>query len=48
VINFHATTPSPAIDTTYIMFAFIDGLTNGSPQISAGALAELALEIDVP
>jgi hypothetical protein len=48
VLNFHAVTPSPAADTTYIMFAFIDGLTNASPQISAGAVAELALEIDVP
>jgi hypothetical protein len=48
VLNFHATTPSPAIDTTYIMFAFIDGLTNAGTQISAGATAEIALEIDVP
>jgi hypothetical protein len=30
------------------MFAFIDGLTNAGTQISAGATAEIALEIDVP
>ncbi len=48
VIRFTAITPSPPTDTTYIMFAFIDGLTNASPQISAGALAQIALEIDVP
>jgi hypothetical protein len=50
VIRFTAVTPSPSIDTTYIMFAFLDGLTsaNGSVQISAGALAQIALEIDVP
>ncbi len=48
VLNFHAITPSPSVDTTYIMYALINGLTNGSPQISAGATAEMALEIDVP
>jgi hypothetical protein len=48
IIRFTAITPSPTTDTTYIMFAFIDGLTNASPQISAGALAQIALEIDVP
>jgi hypothetical protein len=48
VIRFTATTPSPTVDTTYIMFAFADGLTNGSPQVSVGALAQIALEVDVP
>jgi hypothetical protein len=46
VIAFAAVTPSPKEDTTYIMYAFIDGLTNGSPQVSAGALAEIALQVN--
>ncbi len=48
VIAFAAITPSPAQDTTYLMFAFVDGVTNSSPQFSAGAIAEMAIEIDVP
>jgi hypothetical protein len=47
-IAFAAVTPSPATDTTYLMFAFIDGVTNSNPQFSAGAIAEMAIEIDVP
>jgi len=45
VIRFWAMTPSPADNTVYLMFAFIDGVTNSSPQFSAGALAEIALEV---
>jgi hypothetical protein len=45
VIRFWAITPAPADTTVYIMFAFIDGLTNSSPQFSAGAIAEIALEV---
>jgi hypothetical protein len=46
VIRFTAVTPSPTVDTTYIMFAFMEGLAED--EISAGALAQIALEIDVP
>jgi hypothetical protein len=46
VISFTAITPSPTTDTTYLMFAFIDGVTNSSPAFSAGALAEIALQVD--
>jgi hypothetical protein len=47
-IAFTAVTPSPGKDTTYLMFAFIDGVTNSNPAFSAGAVAEMAIEIDVP
>ncbi len=45
IIRFWAITPSPADNTVYLMFAFMDGVTNSSPQFSAGALAEIALEV---
>jgi hypothetical protein len=48
VIRFWAITPSPTVDTTYLMFAFIDGVTNSNPQFSAGAIAEMALQVNVP
>jgi hypothetical protein len=48
IIRFTAVTPSPAVDTTYLMFAFVDGVTNSSPAFSAGALAEIALQVNVP
>jgi hypothetical protein len=48
VIRFWAITPSPTIDTTYLMFAFVDGTTNSNPQFSAGAIAEMALQVNVP
>jgi hypothetical protein len=48
VIAFHAITPSPTEDSTYIMYAFIDGVTNGSSttRMSAGALAEIPLQVN--
>jgi hypothetical protein len=49
VISFYAVTPSPALSTTYLMFAFIDGETTGAQlgsDFSAGALAETALQVN--
>jgi hypothetical protein len=49
VISFYALTPSPAISTTYLMFAFIDGETTGAQlgsDFSAGAIAETALQVN--
>jgi hypothetical protein len=51
VIAFSAVTPSPTEDSTYIMYAFIDGITDDGEfgtlvQISAGAIAEIALQVD--
>jgi hypothetical protein len=46
VIRFTAKTPSPATDTTYIMFTYIDGVTNTPTPFSAGAIAEIALQVD--
>ncbi len=45
IIRFAAITPSPADTTVYLMFTFIDGVTNSNPQFSAGAIAEIALEV---
>jgi hypothetical protein len=46
VIRFTAKTPSPAAGTTYIMFTYIDGVTNTPTPFSAGAIAEIALQVN--
>jgi hypothetical protein len=45
-LRFWAITPSPPTDSTYLMFTFINGVTNSSPQFSAGSIAEIALQVN--
>jgi hypothetical protein len=46
IIAFTATTPSPVASTTYLMYIFNEGQTNSATPFSAGALAEIALQVD--
>jgi hypothetical protein len=46
VIAFWAITPSPPTDTTYLMFTYVNGITNNNPPFSAGAIAETALQVN--
>jgi hypothetical protein len=46
IIRFRAAAPSPVGNTTYLMYVSNHGTSNSSPASSAGAIAEMAIQVN--